>query len=118
MVVSGAAFASGKPVPTQAARLVASVHVSAVSQDTKSLRRLMAVDFISSFGGNGGREEALALRRADRRYLERLARATVGGCHYHLPGYLECPQQPGIGYRAGFKRIQGKWVFSSFVAGD
>lgn len=113
------AAVGGKPhVPAAAARLVSAVHDAAASGAPDALRKFMAPDFVSSFGGEGGPDEAIALWTRDRSWLVHLARSTVGQCELQLPDYLECPPQPGPGHRAGFKMADGKWLFSAFVAGD
>ena len=118
ILVTSTAVAGDKSTPKPAARLIAVVHSAAAANDLKSLRRLMALDFVSSFGGEGGKKEALALWGSDPIYLRHLAKATASPCQLQSPNYVECPRRAGIGYRAGFKLINGKWVFASFVAGD
>jgi len=118
VLMTGVAFAGVKPIPKDAARLVKAVHAATTAHDTATLRSVMAPDFVSSFGGDGGPDEALALWRADPQYLQRLAQATSGPCQYHSPSYLECPRNAGVGHRAGFRPVGGKWLFASFVAGD
>ena len=112
------AFAANQTVPKAAALVISSVHDSAVAKDRHALSRLMASDFVSSFGGDGGQEEALALWASDSKYFHKLVKVTADACELVTPGYVECPRDAGIGYRAGFKLIGNKWVFASFVAGD
>ena len=112
------AYAANKAVPKAAATLISSVHASAVARNKNALSRLMASDFVSSFGGDGGTEEALALWASDPKYFQNLAKVTSSACELVTPGYVECPRNAGIGYRAGFKLLGKKWVFASFVAGD
>jgi len=78
----------------------------------------MAADFVSSFGGDGGPNEAIALWRQEPGQLKRLAKSTGGPCRLLSPNYLECPPQAGVDYRAGFKLVGGRWVFAAFVVGD
>ena len=118
MLFTGALLAANKPVPGAATGLIASVHAAAVARDHKALKSLMATDFVSSFGGDGGQAEALALWTSNPTYLQELAKATSGPCELQLPDYVQCPRKSGVGLRAGFKLVGAKWVFSSFVAGD
>lgn len=117
---SGGIAAQGNeaPPPKSAARLVAAVHAAASSGAPETLRKFMTPDFVSSFGGDGGPDEAIALWSQDRSYLKHLARSTAGQCQLQTADYLECPRRAGIGYRAGFKLVDRNWVFASFVAGD
>ena len=112
------ALAGGKSVPRSAKGVIASVHAAAAAKDAKALRRLMGDDFVSSFGGDGGRAEALALWASYPTYFQHLAKATSGSCELEYPGYVQCPRNAGIGLRAGFKLVGTTWVFSSFVGGD
>ena len=98
--------------------MIAKVRAAAVAKDTKALKLLMANDFVSSFGGDGGQAEALALWTSDPTHLHELAKATSGPCELQLPDYVQCPRKAGIGLRAGFKLMGNKWLFSSFVGGD
>lgn len=74
--------------------------------------------FVSSFGGDGGPGEALALWATDSAYLRNLAEATSASCAFEPPDYVECPRNAGTGFRAGFRLTRGRWKFASFVAGD
>ena len=118
VLCTGSLLAANRSVPREATGLIANVHAAAVARDKKSLKRFMATDFVSSFGGNGGQEEALALWTSNPTYLQELAKATSGPCELQLPDYVQCPRKAGIGLRAGFKLKGTKWVFSSFVGGD
>ena len=115
---SGSLLAANKSVPKEATGLIANVHAAAAARDRKALKRFMANDFVSSFGGDGGQAEALALSTSDPTYLQELAKATSGPCERQLPDYVQCPRKAGIGLRAGFKLVGSKWVFASFVGGD
>ncbi|WP_369915923.1 hypothetical protein AB8810_06875 [Xanthomonas sp. NCPPB 3005] len=113
-----AAQAGKTKVPQAATGLVAAVHDAAASGAPETLRKYMSPDFVSSFGGDGGPDEAIALWTRQRSYLRHLAQSTTGHCQRLSTDYLECPPHAGSGYRAGFKLIDGKWTFFSFVAGD
>lgn len=116
---SDAAAQAGKTnAPKSATRLVAAVHDAAASGTPEALRKYMSPDFVSSFGGDGEPDEAIALWSRERSSLKHLAQSTAGHCRLPSTVYLECPARAGIGYRAGFKLVSGTWVFSSFVAGD
>ncbi|MBN6104267.1 hypothetical protein JR064_19060 [Xanthomonas sp. CFBP 8703] len=113
-----AAQAGKTKVPQAATRLVAAVHGAAASGAPETLRKSMSPDFVSSFGGDGGPDEAIALWTREPAYLRHLAQSTAGHCQRLATDYVECPPHAGSNYRAGFKLIDGKWTFSSFVASD
>ena len=118
LVPATCCIAGDQPVPRSASTLVATVHSKATSGRVSTLIPLLAKDFISSFGGDGGPEEAERLWNSDSKYLQELAKATKGPCALQAQDYVECPASAGSGYRAGFKLVSGKWTFASFVAGD
>jgi hypothetical protein len=118
VLCTGSLLAGDKSVPKAATGVIDSVHAASVARDKKALKRLMATDFVSSFGGDGGQAEALALWTSNPSYLQELAKATSGSCELQLPDYVQCPRNAGVGLRAGFKLEGNKWVFSSFVGGD
>lgn len=120
VLVSGTVVAQGAkpPIPEPASRLVAAVHDAANSGKPDALRKFMAPDFVSSFGPDSGPNEAIALWSDDPSSLAHLARITGAACEFQPPDYVECPPNAGMGYRAGFKLIDGQWVFFAFVAGD
>jgi hypothetical protein len=117
---SGDALAGGgkAAVPKAATRQVAAVHAAAASGKPEALRKFMAPDFVSSFGGDGGPDEAIVLWSQDRSYLKHLAQSTAGPCQLKSSDYVECPPHAGIDYRAGFKLVTGNWMFFAFVVGD
>ena len=118
VLFAGFVSAGQKPAPKAAAALVAKVHTAAVARDKKALERLMTSDFVSSFGGDGGPTEALALWTSEPVRFQTLARVTASTCELRSTDYVECPRNAGNGFRAGFKLVGSKWVFASFVAGD
>ena len=115
---ASSAFAGEAAIPKLAASLVTTVHQAALKGEPAGLRVLMAEDFTSSFGGDGGIDEALALWVEDPTYLEQLAKSTAGGCELIASDEIACPVESDSGYRAGFKRTDGQWLFTYFVAGD
>lgn len=78
----------------------------------------MDSNFRSSFGGDGGIEEALELWKKQPDYLKNLARVTSQNCVYLYGNYIECPREAGTGFRAGFKETNGRWRMEYFLAGD
>ncbi|RYG97856.1 MAG: hypothetical protein EON58_08715 [Alphaproteobacteria bacterium] len=118
VLCTGCLLAANKAVPRDATSLIANVRTAALARDQNSLKLLMATDFVLSFGGDGGKAEALALWTSNPEYLQELAKATSGPCELQLPDYVQCPLNAGSGLRAGFKLVDTKWVFSSFVGGD
>jgi hypothetical protein len=105
-------------VPAAASEAIAKVHAAAAAKDLEALRALMDADeFTSSFGGDGGVDEALKLWREDPALLAELARVTAQRCALD-EGYVECPAKAGTGYRAGFKLTAQGWRMQWFLAGD
>ena len=114
-----AAFAKPRPaVPAAAAQVIARVHAAAAAKDFAALRALMdESEFTSSFGGNGGVDEAIALWREDPALLPKLAKVTGQPCEL-VEGDVECPAGADTGYRAGFKLTAKGWRMQWFLAGD
>lgn len=115
---TSSAFAGEAAMPKLAATLVATVHQAALKGELAKLRPLMTADFTSSFGGDGGIDEALALWGEDPIFLQQLAKSTAGKCERIGSDEIACPVDSDSGYRAGFKLADGHWLFSYFVAGD
>ena len=110
---------AGEPaIPKLATNLIAAVHKAALKGEPEKLRPLMAADFTSSFGGDGGIDEALALWGENPVHLQQLAKSTAGRCERVESDEVVCPSEAVIGYRAGFKLAHGRWLFTYFVAGD
>ena len=116
-LIADCAVAANKPVPAEASRLIAKVHYAAAHRNIDALSRLMAAEFTSSFGGDGGVPEALAAWKADPQLLRQLARVTAARCGM-LEEYVQCPVNAGTNYRAGFKKTHSGWRMDYFVAGD
>lgn len=120
VLMSSGVIAHDKEIPVSAAatRLVNAVHHAAASGAPEALRKFMATDFVSSFGGDGGPDEAIALWNQDNPYLRHLTQSTSGQCQLQTREYLVCRSSIGSDHRAGFARMDGTWLFVSFVAGD
>ncbi len=118
LIETSSAFAGEAAIPKLAAAVVATVHHAALTGDAAGLRAVMTEDFTSSFGGDGGIDEALALWGEDPTYLQQLAKSTASSCERIGSDEIACPVDSDSGYRAGFKLARGRWLFSYFVAGD
>ena len=118
LIEVSSAFAGEVAIPKLAATLVATVHQVALTGEAAGLRVLMTVDFTSSFGGDGGIDEALSLWDTDKAYLQQLAESTAGKCELIGSDEIACAVDSDSGYRAGFKLAHGRWLFTYFVAGD
>lgn len=116
--IDAAAQSSTTKVPNAAVRLVAAVHDAATSGQPEAIRKFMSPDFVSSFGGDGGPDQAIAMWSQDRSCLRHLAQSTAGRCQLKSADYVECPPHAGIEHRAGFKLHDNEWVFFALVAGD
>ena len=115
ILASGSVFAREW---TDAQELIKVVRTAAEKRDFSALKNTMASDFVSSFGGNGGIDEAVSLWRSNKSYLREMARATDSRCAWPTKHVIECPRNAGTNYRATF-RFDGKtWRFTAFVVGD
>jgi len=119
LILAPASAAQSAPaVPAGALKAIAAVHAAAEAKDFDALRALMDESgFISSFGGEGGADEAIALWRQDPALLPQLARVTAQPCA-RVEDYVECPRGAEAGYRAGLKLNAGTWRMQWFLAGD
>ena len=120
----GAALAADAPpteataIPVGAQEAIAAVHAAAAAKDFSALRAQMdATGFVSSFGGDGTVDEALALWRKDPALLAKLAQVTGEACAL-VESYVECPADAGTGYRAGFGLTDDGWRMQWFLVGD
>jgi len=118
LAASGQARSAPAPVPAGALKAIAAVHAAATAKDLPALRALMdPSEFTSSFGGEGGVDEAIALWQQDPALLKELARVSAQPCAIE-DEYVECPRGAGTGYRAGFKLTAQGWRMQWFLAGD
>ena len=101
-----------------AQELIDAVRTAAEKRDFIALKKTMSVDFVSSFGGNGGIDEAISLWRADKLYLREMLRATDSRCAWPTKHVIECPRNAGTNYRATFQSDGKTWRFTAFVIGD
>jgi hypothetical protein len=111
--------ASAAPaVPQQAANVIKRVHAASAKKDWAALRAEMLSEFIWSFGGDAGAEQAIKAWRADPKLLAQLHRITGQRCEPTTGGIIQCPNSAGVGYRAGFRKTPAGWRMIYFVAGD
>jgi hypothetical protein len=124
MVVVGAFIGTSlpvhaaKPLPPGAKAVIQSVHAAAGQQRHAALQRLMAPEFVWSFGGDADAQQAIAAWKADPKALKALHRATGMPCAALPDGGVECPRQAGRAARACFEPTAQGWRMVSFVAGD
>ena len=115
-------------IDEQLLEVVAEVRKAAKARDFTALRRLMASDFLYSFGGSRSNTEAIAWYRSHPELLDRLDWVLSANCtlsEYYGDTHYICPKEaadlevPYIEYRAAFRRsADGTWLFLWFVAGD
>ena len=119
LAASPSAFSGEAPssVPAEAQALIRSVHAASRRHDLAALAQLMDEGFVSSFGGEGGVNEALADWQRHPAKLDRLSRVTASPCEV-LAAVVQCPRRAGTGYRAGFRLTAAGWRMVYFVAGD
>ncbi|WP_147266958.1 hypothetical protein [Parvibium lacunae] len=106
------------PIPLEAQSLISKVHVAARKKDIDTLKKLMATEFVWSFGGDGDAEQAIQAWKADTSILKKLYRVTGQDCVKKNNQFIECPKNAGTNYRAGFKQTSEGWRMIYFVAGD
>ena len=119
LAATAQAVANGEAqVPPAALEAIAAVHAAAAAKDFAALRALMdESEFTSSFGGEGGPHEAIALWRQEPALLGELASVTAQPCE-RVDDYVECPRDAETAYRAGFRLTAKGWRMQWFVAGD
>lgn len=111
---------AGGDIPVEARRVIAAVHHAAHQRDFGAIERLMAREFVWTFGpeADGSASQAIRAWRVDPVRLAELARVTGLQCSLQESGYVQCPANAGIGYRAGFRRTGQGWRMVYFLAGD
>lgn len=105
-------------LPKAATSVIIQTHKAAKAADYVTLQSLMTHDFIWSFGGDASATQAIAAWKANPSLLDQLHKATRQPCTYLADRTLECPINPGTGYRAGFKNTTSGWRMYYFVQGD
>ena len=124
MVVVGALIGTlqpvhaAQPLPPGATAVIQAVHMAAGQQRHAALQRLMASEFVWSFGGDADAQQAIAAWKADPKALKALYRVTGAPCAALAHGSVECPRQAGRAARARFELTAQGWRMVSFVAGD
>jgi hypothetical protein len=125
VAVSGAAHPKAKRprayIPAAASDLIAKTTASSTSRDFASLRQVMTDNFVWSFGGDEGPDNAIAEWQRDPRYLRALTRVLKLPCRpaeYEKMSAVECPGRGGLSFRAWFVEAQEGWKFTAFVEGD
>jgi hypothetical protein len=111
-------MAGSSPIPKEAASLIAQVSGAAQRKDFSALRSMMVQDFTWSFGGDGSAEQALEEWKRRPAMLNKLSKAARSKCGFVSAGVVQCPARAGTSYRAGFKRLDGRWKMVYFVVGD
>lgn len=105
-------------LPKQAAISIHQVNKAAKAADFASLQSLMTEDFIWSFGGDASVTQAIAEWRSNPDAIKQLIKVTEQPCIHNEDNTVECPRNPGLGYRAGFKITDAGWRMYYFVQGD
>ena len=119
LVAPMASFAAPSPaaMPPEAQAVIQQVRLASKRHDLQALRALMDAEFTSSFGGNGGIDEALGDWKRYPSKLNQLHRATGMPCE-PVADVWQCPRNAGASYRAGFKLTKLGWRMVYFVVGD
>jgi hypothetical protein len=105
--------------------------------DRAALRKMMSNEFTSSFGGDGGVDEAFAFFDNSRNYEDAGGRPVNGwqmlnkvlakGVAHdrknvrdgkRIPSYIAPPNGQNAPCRAGFELMGGNWRWTYFVCGD
>ena len=118
LTISPCVAMAGAPIPTGARLVISSVHAAAAKRDLSALRVLMTDEFTWSFGGDSTAEQAIAAWRSDQNAVAALRRITGKSCGRISEQFIQCPQNAGISYRAGFTETPSGWRMAYFVAGD
>jgi hypothetical protein len=122
---AGAAYSKARrppaQIPSAASDLIAKTAGWSAARDFASLRQVMTDNFIWSFGGEEGPDNAITEWRSDQRYLVALNQVLKLPCRladYNGTPAVECPGKRGLSFRAWFVEAQGRWKFTAFVEGD
>lgn len=110
--------AGNRHIPNEAAVIISKVNAAAQASDFESIQRRMTTDFIWSFGGDDTATQAIEAWKANPDRLKRLTEATNQPCVLLTYNTVECPNNAGLGNRAGFKRTNNGWRMFYFVQGD
>jgi len=78
----------------------------------------MTEEFTWSFGGDSSPDQAIAAWRSNPDAIAALRRITGKNCGRISEQLIQCPQNAGVSYRAGFTETPAGWRMAYFVAGD
>lgn len=109
------------PIPAAASDLISKTAAWSAARDFVSLRQVMTDNFVWSFGGDDGADNALTEWKGDQRYLPALTKVLQLPCRaadYNGTPGVECPGRRGLSFRAWFVQSQSGWRFTAFVEGD
>ena len=109
---------AGSPIPAGARQVISSAHTAAAKHDLPALRALMTDEFTWTFGGDSNADQAIAAWRSDPSAIAALHRITGKSCGRISEQFIQCPQNAGTSYRAGFTETLAGWRMAYFVAGD
>lgn len=122
---SGAAYPKAKHsrelIPAAASDLISNTAGWSTARDFGSLREVMTDNFVWSFGGDDGADNAVGEWRSDQRYLRALTNVLKLPCRpgdYNGTPAVECPGRRGLSFRAWFVETKAGWKFTAFVEGD
>lgn len=118
VIFASVSFADNVYIPTEAILTISKVNSEAQHKDFEALKLLMTKDFIWSFGGDASLAQAIADWKANPDKLKSLIEATNLPCVLLSDNTVECPNNAGLGYRAGFRLTNTGWRMYYFVQGD
>jgi hypothetical protein len=125
LAASRAAYSKSKrprgQVPVAASEVMSKTADWSTARDFVSLRQVMTDDFVWSFGGDDGADNAIREWRSDKRYLSALTKVLTLPCRpadYNGTRAVECPGGGGLSFRAWFVETKAGWRFTAFVEGD
>jgi hypothetical protein len=115
----GTTIQASEIVPTEAISLIERVHTAAVAKDYAYLKSAMVDDFFWGHDvGQHTSEGAIDAWHREPMYLEHLERATSTQCARTRQLNIECAEDAGKKYRAGFNKTLAGWRMVYFVSGD